>query len=144
MIMENKLAKRLKELRTLSGYNQDYIASFLNIARQTYGHYETGKRTPKPDVLYKLAGLYKIPVEDLMHLCIELDENVYYDTPRHSKSSDELADMLDYFNIPENRNRYRNNTAQEKEVLYYFEKLEESDKKEIIEYIKFKLNRQEQ
>ena len=139
--MENRLSQRLKELRTLAGYNQDYVAGVLNVARQTYGHYESGKRTPKPDVIYKLAGLYKIPVEDLMHLCIELDENVYYDAPAPTKTSRELADMLEYYNSSDNRSRYRNNSFLEKELLFYFDRLMESDKKEIIEYAKFKAYR---
>ncbi len=128
----------------MSGYNQDYIAGFLKVARQTYGHYENGKRTPKPDVLYKLAGLYNIPVEDLMHLCIDLDKNEYYDAPQPSKSSEELAKMLDYFDDPENRSRYRNNTVLEKELLYYFGMINDVDKKEIIDYTKYKANRQKQ
>lgn len=140
--MENKLSRRLKELRMLSGYNQDYVAGVLNVARQTYGHYENGKRTPKPDVLYKLAGLYQIPVEDLMHLCIDLDQNVYYDAPAPTQTSVEIADMLEYYASPENRERYRNNSYIEKELLFYFDKLDEINKREIIEYTKFKLHRQ--
>ena len=60
------LPAKLKQLRIIHGYTQDYIASVLGIARQTYSHYETGKRTPSPDALFKLAGLYNISVDDFI------------------------------------------------------------------------------
>ena len=45
--MNNRLiAAKLKELRKLHNYTQDYVASALVIVRQSYSHYETGKRTP--------------------------------------------------------------------------------------------------
>ena len=43
---ETLLSQRLKELRKLHNYTQDYVASMLGVVRQTYSHYETGKRTP--------------------------------------------------------------------------------------------------
>ena len=70
-----QLAKRLRELRKVNNYTQDYVASALGVIRQTYSHYETGKRTPNSEMLYKLAGLYDISVDDLLHLSIDLDLN---------------------------------------------------------------------
>lgn len=40
------LAHKLRELRLAHNYNQDEVAIALNVARQTYSHYETGNRTP--------------------------------------------------------------------------------------------------
>lgn len=37
------LEKYLKELRKSYNYSQEYVASQLNITRQTYSHYETGR-----------------------------------------------------------------------------------------------------
>ena len=75
------LPEKLKALRKAHGYNQDYIAEYLGVVRQTYSHYETGKRVPSPDTLFKLALLYQISTDDLMQLSVELDPNVYYDAP---------------------------------------------------------------
>ncbi len=133
-----QLAKRLKELRIVSGYNQDYVASFLQVARQTYGHYETGKRIPKPETIYKLAGLYGVPVEDIMHMSIELDKNIYYDSPAPTESSKELSEYLDYYSNPDIRQKYRHNTDIEKELLFYFNKASLDDKKELVEIAKIK------
>ena len=47
--MKNQLLPaKLKELRKAHGYTQDYVASALEIVRQTYSHYETGQRTQAP------------------------------------------------------------------------------------------------
>ena len=132
------LSKRLKELRKINNYTQDYVASALGVIRQTYSHYETGKRTPNSEMLYKLAGLYDISVDDFLHLSIDLDKNIYYEAPGPTQSSDDLAAYLDFFNNPSNQKKFQYNTNLEKELLYYFQKITDSDKKEIIEFTKIK------
>ncbi len=62
----NKLPQYLKELRKSHGYQQEFVASHLNITRQTYSHYETGRITPPVNSLYNLAALYGIPVENFL------------------------------------------------------------------------------
>ena len=69
---ERLLPEKLKELRKAHNYTQDYVAAALGVVRQTYSHYESGRRTPGPDILYKLAGLYNITVDDLMQLTITM------------------------------------------------------------------------
>ncbi len=139
---ETQLSKRLRELRKVNNYTQDYVASVLGVIRQTYSHYETGKRIPSTESLYKLAGLYNISVGDLIQLTITLDKDEYYDAPAKSRSSEELGDYLEYFNKPGNRKKYQYNTNLEKELLFYFEKIPERDKREIIEFIKIKARNQ--
>ena len=109
-----QLAKRLRELRKVNNYTQDYVASALGVIRQTYSHYETGKRTPNSEMLYKLAGLYDISVDDLLHLSIDLDKNIYYEAPGPTQSSDDLAAYLDFFNNPSNQKKFHYKT------LYHF------------------------
>lgn len=71
--METKqtLPGYLKELRKSHHYKQDFVASQLNIIRQTYSHYETGRVTPPVKALCKLAELYEVPVENLISLVME-------------------------------------------------------------------------
>lgn len=132
------LASKLKELRTAHGYNQDYVASAIGVVRQTYSHYETGKRAPNPEILFKLAGLYNISVDDLLQLTMDIDRNIYYDAPAPTQSSEDLAGFLEYFNNPNHKKKYQLFSNLEKELLYYFEKISDSDKKEIIEFTKIK------
>ena len=123
-----KLAQKLRELRKVNNYTQDYVAEVLGVVRQTYSHYETGKRTPDTNALYKLAGLYNISIDDLMHLTIDIDRNVSYDAPTPTQTS----------NDPANKKKYMFNTNLERELLFYFDKISEQDKKEIIEFTKIK------
>jgi len=138
LLEQTLLSKRLKELRKVNNYTQDYVASALGVIRQTYSHYETGKRTPSSEMLYKLAGLYEISVDDLMHLAIDLDRNIYYEAPGPTQSSDDLTAYLEFFSNPSNQKKFQYNTNLEKELLYYFQKITDADKKEIIEFTKIK------
>ncbi len=140
--MNNQLlSAKIKELRNAYRYTQDYVASALGIARQTYSHYETEKRTPNAEILFKLAGLYNISIDDLMQLTIDVDRTIYYDAPAPTQSSEDLAGFLDYFNNPINQRKYQHFNNLEKELLYYFEKISESDKREIIEFTKIKAHK---
>lgn len=140
--MNNRLlSMKIRELRKIHGFTQDYVASALGVVRQTYSHYETGKRTPNAETLFKLAGLYKISIDDLMQLTMDIDRNVYYDAPAPTQSSESLTEFLNYFNQPSNQKKYQHFNTLEKELLFFFEKLSESDKKEIIEFTKIKANK---
>lgn len=136
---ETLLSKRLKELRKMHNYTQDYVASALGIIRQTYSHYETGTRIPNTETLYKLSAIYGVSFEDLVQLSIAVDRNEIFEMPAKTSSSEELSAILEYFNNPNNRKKYQYHTNIEKELLYYFQQISDEDKKEIIEFIKIKI-----
>ena len=71
MGVQQTLPGYLKELRKSHHYKQDFVASQLDIIRQTYSHYETGRITPPVKALCKLAQLYEVPVESLIALIWE-------------------------------------------------------------------------
>ncbi len=135
---QSLLSQRLKELRKVYNYTQDYVAAVIGTTRQTYSHYETGRRKPSTETLYKLSGLYNISVDDLLHLSVELDRNVYYEAPGPSKTSEDLSAYLEYFNDPRNQKKFQYNSNLEKELLYYFQMISDHDKREIIEFTKIK------
>lgn len=140
--MKNTIVpERLKELRKANGYTQDYVASYLGIVRQTYSHYETGKRTPNYDTIYKLAGLYNISVDDLIQFTVIAEELEEYSYSIQSPSNEDLSEYLDYLNNPSNSKKFHLLNRYEKELLYYFEKLSEDDRREIIEFTKIKAHK---
>lgn len=69
---------------------------------------------------------------------MDVDRSVAYDAPAPSQTSNDLAGFLEYFNNPSNKRKYMFNTSLEKELLFYFDKISEQDKKEIIEFTKIK------
>ena len=135
------LSQRLKELRKVNNYTQDYIAEVLETTRQTYSHYETGKRKPSPETIYKLALFYNISADDLLNISIEFDDKTFYESTRTSQGSNDLAAYLEYFNDSKNQKKFQYNTNLEKELLYYFQNISDDDKRELIEIAKIKKKR---
>lgn len=64
-----------------------------------------------------------------MQLTTELDKDSYYEFSAPSDSSQHLAEYLRYFSDPRNAKKFRYNNNLEKELLYYFEKISEDEKK---------------
>ena len=52
-----QLANNLRHLRKKHGLTQRDLSGMLNISRQAYSNYETGKRTPDLDSLLYLCQL---------------------------------------------------------------------------------------
>lgn len=137
-MINTTLGEKLRELRKINGYTQDYVASYLGLVRQTYSHYETGKRTPGSEVLYKLSGLYHISIQDLLQQTIEPDDTMDLIFPELTPSGEDLSGFLQFFNNPRNQKKYQLCTTLEKEMLYYFGQLSAEDKREMIEFTKIK------
>lgn len=142
MTMSNDfLPGKLKELRKSHNYTQDYVASSIGTVRQTYSHYETGKRIPGAHIIYKLAGLYNISVDDLLSLTLDVDRNENYDAPTKTFNGIKLENYLNFINEPTNKKKYSYLTSEEKELIYGFSLLSEDDKYEIMILVNAKLQR---
>ena len=61
-----QLANNLHRLRTENNYTQEQIGEKLNISRQAYSNYETGKRIPDIDMLIRIADIYEVTLEQLI------------------------------------------------------------------------------
>lgn len=141
--MKNELlAKRLKELRKANNYTQEYVASYLNIGRQAYSHYETGRNTPSSDTLYNIAALYDIPYQSLFDIIMASSHPFSYQmSPVKTSVINEVSDFLEYINTPENEKKLKLLSLKEKELLYYFDKLTIKDQEDILDFIKIKVRK---
>jgi transcriptional regulator with XRE-family HTH domain len=63
--MEQKIGRKIKKLRELRNYSQDYMASQLGISQSTYSQLETEDAGLNPDRLQKIATLLEITVSDI-------------------------------------------------------------------------------
>ena len=61
-----QLANNLRYLRKKHGLTQKALSKMLNISRQAYSNYETGKRTPDLDSLLFLACCYRVSLDALV------------------------------------------------------------------------------
>lgn len=115
------LSTYLKSLRKQHHYSQEFVASYLNVIRQTYSHYETGRITPPLEALNSLAVLYQIPIDSFLSFVI-------HSTPY---SISEIAS-------PE---LYEKPSIQEAELLMNYRLLDDRDKNDILEFIRIKTRR---
>lgn len=147
---QTQLSIRLKELRTAHAYTQDYVASMLGIIRQAYSHYETGRCVPPTAALYQLARLYNISVEELLRMAVLTDAADGNDLQNAAGAKEDagagqhdLDGYLKFYNDRFNREKYRFFSDEEKELLYYFSRIDETDRKEIVEFTKIKARKYE-
>ena len=61
-----QLTKNLYEYRKANALTQKDVSAYLNISRQAYSNYETGKRDPDLGLLVKLSELYEISLTQLI------------------------------------------------------------------------------
>lgn len=60
-----EMAMKLRRIREIYGYSQEYVAERLGISQPAYWQKENGKRYPSDERLEQIADLYKLTVEDL-------------------------------------------------------------------------------
>ena len=136
----SEISNKLRELRISHGYTQSYIADNIDIKQPTYQQYESGKRTPNVTTIYKIANFYGLTADELLKLCIPLDNDIYYDAPLPTKRSLEEAELVSFSTA----DRVSELKANEVSLLFYFSKLDEDEQKEVIDFTKFKLSQKKQ
>lgn len=141
---EKTLEQYLKELRKSCNYSQEFVASHLNITRQTYSHYETGRITPPINSLYNLAKLYGIPVDNFLDYVVTYNINMdFARTPQESSLGNpkEFDLFIEYANEPANRKKFKYLSRDERLLLYYYQLLDARDKEDIVDFMKLKHNK---
>lgn len=138
----NKLPQYLKELRKSHGYQQEFVASHLNITRQTYSHYETGRITPPVNSLYNLAALYGIPVESFMEFLVTYNINSDFArkpvSPLLQEPASNLNKFMSYIEQPEHSKKFKALDHNEKLLLYYYQQLDQRDREDMLTFLKVK------
>lgn len=120
---DTALGDYLKVLRKNKGYSQEFVASHLNIIRQTYSHYETGRISPPLESICVLSELYQVPLDSLLKFIM------------HNESEFELSSSPE---LPVPPQKQSNLTVKETELVSYFRLLDKRDKDDILDYIKLK------
>lgn len=59
------MKNRLRDLRAARGWSQAGLAELLDVSRQTVNAIETGKYDPSLPLAFKIARLFKQPIEDI-------------------------------------------------------------------------------
>ena len=56
---------QLRELRATREWSQNDLADKLRVSRQTVNSIETGKYDPSLPLAFKIARLFKLPIEEI-------------------------------------------------------------------------------
>lgn len=137
----NTLEQYLKDLRKSCNYSQEFVASHLNITRQTYSHYETGRVTPPVNSLYNLAKLYGVPVENFLDLVVTYNINMDFALKPQDDGIDMTEDLsffVEYINAPENSKKFKFLNRWERQFLFYFLLMDKRDQDDILTFMKVK------
>ena len=59
------MRNQLRELRATREWSQNDLADKLGVSRQTINALETGKYDPSLPLAFKIALLFKIPIEEI-------------------------------------------------------------------------------
>jgi len=131
----------LKDLRKSCNYSQEFVASHLNITRQTYSHYETGRVIPPVNSLYNLAKLYGVPVENFLDLVVTYNINMDFALkPQDNRldMTEDLSFFIEYINAPENSKKFKFLNRWERQFLFYFLLMDKRDQDDILTFMKVK------
>lgn len=63
-----EFSSRLRELRTQAGLTQLQLAQRLGITKSVISFYELSERAPSPDVLIRLAKVFRVSTDYLLGL----------------------------------------------------------------------------
>ncbi len=59
------MRNQLRELRATREWSQNDLADKLRVSRQTVNALETGKYDPSLPLAFKIARLFKLPIEEI-------------------------------------------------------------------------------
>lgn len=59
---------RLKELRMQNGLTQQQLATQLGVTKSVISFYERQERTPSPEVLRKMAAIFRVSTDFLLDI----------------------------------------------------------------------------
>ncbi len=80
----NNIGEKIANLRKKRGMSQSQLAKELNIGTSTLGMYETGKRSPNPEMLNKIADYFHVSVDYLLGR--EIKTEAYYELSNKEKN----------------------------------------------------------
>lgn len=85
------ISKNIKRLRNKKNLSQTDMAKKLNITRQAYNHYETGKRIPPLETLQLISGIFEVSLDYLLG---KSDDPTSINEKDRSAGAEQSEDML--------------------------------------------------
>lgn len=125
--MSIEQGKKLREFRKKNKMTQEQVARLLNVSRQNYSHYETGRNQPSIDSMMILSRIWQISIEEL--LSDESNSSLLRETNPYGNATDKFNSSTLLYNSE--------TFIQESELLNTFRSLSENQKNEVLHFAKF-------
>lgn len=130
------LKDKLKELRLSMNYTQKQVSAYLNMTRQGYAHYESGRRTPDHQTLLSLSNLYKIDISELINnSTTPITFNLLSEELNFEKQPSFIAGQP-----INNHNKVIQLSSDEKKLFQLYKKLTVAEKRELLISLEQKVN----
>lgn len=71
-----KFAERLKEQRLINGYNQEYLAKYMQVSQVSISNWERGVKEPSYQALIDLSNLFGKSTDYMLGLKDDDSKNV--------------------------------------------------------------------
>ena len=94
--MNEKLGNRIKVLRNIRNYTQEYIADKIGVSGQNYARIEIGEDYITLDILSKIALILNVTVGDITSV-LDDTPTVEYEVEDKGESAKVIFEMLDLF-----------------------------------------------
>lgn len=77
------IGERIRKIRSVKGFSQDYVADLLNISQSAYSDIEKNKSKIDIKRLQKIADIFEVNIDDI----ISFDENQVFNNTFYEKSN---------------------------------------------------------
>ncbi len=117
------IGEKIRKIRTIKGYSQDYVAEKLKISQPAYSDIENCKTKVTVDTLNEIASVFEMEVLDIMNF----DEKKVFNNT-FNENSKGFFKVKKFFNesFKEERESYKAQIKTLKdEILYLRKKLDE-------------------
>ena len=121
--------QKIKNIRELKDFTQEYMAEQLGITQAAYSKIETGQTKLTPNKISDIAEIFDMDASDL----IDLDMQKYFNNLRNVKGSNNGITITQDESI---KNLYDEVVALHKDKITLLEKLLNSTEKDLIKYRK--------
>lgn len=110
----NTIGTTIKKLRILKGINQDVFSEILGISERLLCQIESGEKSPRFDILVKMAEILEMNFDDFI---LWKDEQLFNKIPKKDQLRLELEYLQDKISLYESLIREKNELLNDKNKI---------------------------
>lgn len=88
----SQVGNNIKKLRKVKGLSQQAFAELFGLSRGNISSYEEQRAEPKTEMLIEIANYFSIPLEDLLHKNLSVNEILNFEDYFHANENESRTD----------------------------------------------------